>query len=410
MSHARGRRSGLAAQSYADALAKRELRFQPAIEKEYEAYHVVLSRARVRFWQPFLVLLTVGYLAARVIVLKGHVSTLEMILRAGVLIPSWTLLAALAWSRHYALWYLRIARVVVPITVCVFAYIATTRMAEGRQDVLATLTTIMLGTLFLSGLLFRYAMLSAVLMVSTFLVTALSLQMSIATIAYASASALAALVVGTFVYYDLERTNRRAFLEHSISHRLARNDVMTGLANRRAFDEQFPRDWLQAAREQRSLALLLVDVDHFKKYNDRYGHQSGDRCLAEVGAVVAAQARRPLDIAARMGGEELAVVLYDVERSLAVQTAERLRQAVQDLKIEHLASPTANVVTVSVGVAVVRPTAARSSAGLLQLADEALYDAKQRGRNRVVLRHDQEYEALQTGVFSKPSHAQDRLS
>lgn len=403
MTHMRGGvGTGPGVQAYSDALAERKLRFSPEVEREYASYHSTLSRARVRFWQPFLLLLTIGYFIARLVLFHHQVQPFEVIIRLGVLIPAWTALAVLAWSRYYDRLYMPIARILIPITVCLFAMMATMRMAEGRQDVLASLTTTMLGTLFLSGLLFRHALLTGILMVATFLLTALLLNMSMVTIGYASASAFAALVVGAFVYYDIEKTNRRAFLQQSIADRKAHNDALTGLANRRAFDELVPKDWLQAARESRSIALLLIDVDHFKKYNDRYGHQSGDRCLAVVGRCVATFARRPLDIAARLGGEEMAVLLYDANPALAQDLAEKLRQAVQDLNIEHLASSTAAMVTVSVGLAIVNPAFDRSHQGLLQLADEALYEAKQQGRNRVVLKHEHEYEAMQTGVFRRP--------
>jgi diguanylate cyclase (GGDEF)-like protein len=389
-------------QSYADALLNRTLRFEPAMEAEFAAYHTAVSRARVRFWQTLMLVLAIGYLMARLVLAKPQVYSLELFMRLGVLIPAWAILAAIAWSRSYERWYMPVARILVPVTVCAFAMIATMRMSEGRQDVLATLTTMLLGTLFLSGLLFRHAMMNGVLMLAVFFVTALLMKMSMITLGYSSVSALTALAVGAFVYYDMELINRRAFLRQSIADTKAHNDVLTGLANRRAFDEQVPRAWLQAARESKTMAILMVDVDHFKKYNDRYGHQSGDRCLAAVGKVVNTFARRPLDFAARLGGEEMAVLLFDVEADLAHEMAQNLRKTVQELAIEHLDSTTAKVITVSIGVAVAHPSVKRSAAGLLQLADEALYQAKQRGRNQVALKHEQDYDAMQTGVFRLP--------
>ena len=378
------------------------LRFEPAMEAEFCRYHISLSRARVRFWQTLMLVLAGGYLLARIVLTPQQVHALELVMRVAVLIPCWAVLAGLAWSRVYAQYYMPIARVLVPVTVCVFAMIATMRMAEGRQDVLATLTTTLLGTLFLSGLLFRHAILNGVLMVVVFVVTALIMDMSVVTLGYSSVSALTALAVGGFVYYDMELTNRRAFLRQTIADSKANNDVLTGLANRRAFDEVLPRTWLQAARDGKALAMLMIDVDHFKKYNDRYGHQSGDRCLSAVGKVVSAFARRPFDVAARLGGEEMSLLLFDIEAPLAEQIAQNLRKAVQDLAIEHLDSTTSNVVTVSIGVAVAYPSTPRSPAGLQQLADEALYQAKRSGRNRVCLKHEHEYDGLQTGVFRLP--------
>ena len=146
------------------------------------------------------------------------------------------------------------------------------------------------------------------------------------------------------------------------------------------------------------MAVLMVDIDCFKSYNDRYGHQAGDEALRAVAGVLARAARRPLDLVARFGGEEFAVVLYDSTRAYAEELAEQILVGVRRLRVQHAASTVSQVLTVSVGVSYVTPEAGRSAEGLLQLADEALYAAKHGGRDRVHLLTS-EYEHMKTGFF-----------
>jgi diguanylate cyclase (GGDEF)-like protein/PAS domain S-box-containing protein len=168
--------------------------------------------------------------------------------------------------------------------------------------------------------------------------------------------------------------------------RLARTDPLTSLGNRRAFDEHLEVEVLRAARSNEPLSLLLCDVDHFKRYNDRYGHQQGDACLVRVGEALEGVIRRPADLAARYGGEEFALVLPGTSREGAASRAERVRAAVRELGIVHEASDR-GVVTVSVGVATVM--GAWTSAELIALADKALYEAKAAGRDCEVCVHEE---------------------
>lgn len=162
---------------------------------------------------------------------------------------------------------------------------------------------------------------------------------------------------------------------------LSATDSLTGLANRRRFDEALETEWARAARAGRPLAVILADVDHFKAYNDRYGHQAGDECLRRVAAVLRAGARRPGDLAARYGGEEFCLILAETDTDAALQVAENLRQAVQNLAIPHEGSPH-GLVTLSLGLAAMVPEAGRALRDHLQAADRALYGAKEAGRNR----------------------------
>lgn len=164
--------------------------------------------------------------------------------------------------------------------------------------------------------------------------------------------------------------------------RLARIDPLTGLANRRQFGEALEQSWRLGMRNGTPVSLMLVDVDHFKGYNDSYGHQAGDECLARVATTLASVARRPLDAVARYGGEEFSVVLTDTSAHGAVRVAERMRTSVTALAIAHRASPFGHV-TVSIGVVTVVPAGEDRAESFLARADEALYRAKAAGRDRV---------------------------
>ncbi len=163
----------------------------------------------------------------------------------------------------------------------------------------------------------------------------------------------------------------------------ARTDALTGAANRRAFDEFLTQSWQRCQAEGKALALLMVDVDHFKAYNDRYGHQAGDHCLQTVAQAIGHGLRRPVDLLARWGGEEFAVLLTDANAASATPVAERIRQAVEACALPHAGSSCATVVTVSIGLATMRPGDGDQPAALLRMADQRLYRAKTEGRNRI---------------------------
>ncbi len=164
--------------------------------------------------------------------------------------------------------------------------------------------------------------------------------------------------------------------------RLSAIDGLTGIPNRRSFDEYISKEWSRAVREETSLALLLIDIDFFKKYNDGYGHQGGDDCLRRVSTALATTMRRSSDMVARYGGEEFGVILPNTDLNGAMVIAEELRLAVEQLALKHEFSDVSGVVTISLGAAGIPPRCGEDSASLIALADGALYDAKEEGRNR----------------------------
>lgn len=174
---------------------------------------------------------------------------------------------------------------------------------------------------------------------------------------------------------ELERANDRLA-------ELTVTDGLTGLANRRRFDEVLLAEWARARRVGRPLAVLMLDVDQFKSYNDHYGHPAGDACLRQVAEVMKTHVRRAGDLAARYGGEEFAVIASDTDLARAWELGAALCAAVAAEAMPHTLSDLGRV-SVSIGVAVLEPDGRQSAAELLRKADVALYRAKAAGRNRV---------------------------
>lgn len=176
---------------------------------------------------------------------------------------------------------------------------------------------------------------------------------------------------------QLEEANNKLQLLSSL-------DGLTGIANRRAFDEFIDREWRRSIREKTPMSLLMSDIDFFKKYNDGYGHQAGDNCLKKVAKVLSNCVKRPGDMVARYGGEEFVVVMGNTSIDFASKLAEQLRSAVVQLKIRHAYSDVADFVTLSIGAASLVPAPGLSYETLINDADKALYRAKENGRNMVV--------------------------
>ena len=176
---------------------------------------------------------------------------------------------------------------------------------------------------------------------------------------------------------QLEEANRNL-------QKLSFLDGLTGIANRRRFDEVLLNEWQRAIRENLPISLIILDIDYFKNYNDRYGHLMGDECLKRVAQSFSAALKRSADLVARFGGEEFAVVLPNTDRKGAIATAEMLRRGIEEMMIPHMASTVGSYLTVSAGVSSTVPARYSHPDELVQSADEALYQAKHTGRNKVM--------------------------
>jgi len=193
----------------------------------------------------------------------------------------------------------------------------------------------------------------------------------------------------------IERLLEQLEAEKKAAELNAYTDSLSGLANRRYFDEMIRAEFFRLKRSGAPMSVIMLDVDYFKKYNDRYGHLEGDECLKQIGLTLKKLVRRAADLAARYGGEEFVAILSGTDRQGAMILAETIRAAVEALAIPHGGSDITDHITVSLGIATAYPTQLDSAAQIVALADEALYRSKQGGRNRISA-------ALQTAIHNDP--------
>jgi diguanylate cyclase (GGDEF)-like protein len=264
-------------------------------------------------------------------------------------------------------------------------------MARGNVEQLSALTVNLVGLFFFAGLFYRAALIATATAFLSFICTALIVSLPVEVLLKSVVVMALTSGVAGLIYFDVEKTYRISFLEGALLTELGTRDGLTTLMNRRAFDEHLLRVWKQALRDQRVLGVLMIDIDNFKEYNDTHGHQAGDEAICHVARAIQAYSRRPLDMAARYGGEEFSVILYDLPGEHVTDLAERLRQNIASIA----GSP-----TVSVGAGIAVPTLGRTPQGLVLMADQALYEAKRAGRNRVVFKGVHDYQAQATGAFT----------
>jgi diguanylate cyclase (GGDEF)-like protein len=204
-------------------------------------------------------------------------------------------------------------------------------------------------------------------------------------------------VIGFAIAFMIEQRDRRAYLQsrlieieklqlNKLSQEMARisqEDALTTLANRRHFNEVMAREWAIAEREVHPLSLMFIDVDHFKPYNDTYGHLEGDKVLSRVGRTLKKMAKRPADLSARYGGEEFVLLLPNTDIDGAYVLAQEVQEAIDALAIPHKSSKAAKTVSVSIGLSCVTPNESNSITTLIDQADEGVYAAKKAGRHRI---------------------------
>ena len=181
----------------------------------------------------------------------------------------------------------------------------------------------------------------------------------------------------------LEESKAKLAEANRTLQKLSSLDGLTGIANRRSFDETLNKEWNRAMRSEKSIGLLMLDIDFFKLYNDHYGHQGGDDCLKKFAKGLDSTLHRESDFLARYGGEEFSAILPDTDLNGAFKVAEKMRLAIKDLRIEHAKSKVSDIVSVSIGVSAIIPLQGTDPKILIRAADQALYKAKEDGRDRV---------------------------
>jgi diguanylate cyclase (GGDEF)-like protein len=401
----RSRANGFTETGSIDAKTESEverLRFAPEAEAEFQTYFIQRSLARAR-WATAIYLVLVAVVTA--INMRGNMAPLSeavlqpiYLLRLGVACPALVLILAATvipeLQRHYQ-WIAATAVIVTGMSVMAISGLAA---ADGQpQFQMGDVLIVVYATLFL-GLLSRAVMIVALALMLMFVGIGLYLGVSADHLIFASCVIFAATLMSVSSALRMERLLRANFIENRLLNDIAERDGLTGLYNRRMFDTLTNRLWMQAQRNQDAVQVVLVDIDHFKAYNDLYGHQAGDNCIRRVASIIARATKRPLDFCARYGGEEFALVLYAPSGTDPSALPERIRRETMALDIPHAHAETAGVLTVSIGSATAQPGTKRSLAGLIQTADEALYRAKQLGRNRV-LHVDSADSDTPTGAF-----------
>jgi diguanylate cyclase (GGDEF)-like protein len=374
------------------------LRFRGFLEKDFCEDFEKQSLLRGRIAAIILLVAVAAVTAIEAVVGGPTALDLGRILRFGIILPALAAIALATYvpalQRHYS----TIAAVSVSVIGLVMIYRAQIGVANGNDYIAIGLMLVLVYVCLFPGLRFRVSTSIAASLTAAYFVLGYYMGMPAAQLSYSTGMLIAVVMVSALASYNLELVLRTSYLETRLLNELAERDGLTGLYNRRMFDDFIERVWRQSRREEKALEIVLVDIDYFKIYNDLYGHQAGDDCLKKVAATIAAAAKRPFDFAARYGGEEFVLVLYGPPREYAETIPEQIRRDISELRIPHEGSGIDSVVTVSVGVAIESPGAGRSLAGAIQIADEALYEAKRSGRNRLVCRDAHEYE-LETGNF-----------
>ena len=396
------RESGINFDDFPDSPYVSELRrgvstrpFAPEIQAEYLSVHVERARLRARVWFSLSLLIGVGLTLLHAHDVGLH-SLVDLGLAALLIVPA-VLMFTIVWTPWYQRLFLH-AGPLVALLACGTIVVIADELARGRAEATSGLAINVFAVHFLAGMLLMPAVLADAAMLLVFVTTAWLVHTPAALSVTGIAVLVITAIVSAIVHRDMEVSHRHNFLETALIRTMASRDGLTGLMNRRALDDHLRRIWQQGLRDKRQVALLLIDIDHFKAFNDSYGHQAGDSALREVAHVIDSFARRPFDLAARYGGEEFAVVLYDVSAAWVPTVCEQMRVSIEKLHHQWKLNPEA-VVTVSMGAGIVEPSLGRTIQGAIQFADEALYQAKQQGRNRVVLRGGDEYRTFRTGAF-----------
>jgi len=374
------------------------LRFEPALEAQFRAGTLSGRMLEIRVNIGIALGLVLAFSVLDRLILEGDALVFVNKVEHWIMVP--TLILGLAGTytpvveRNFRLFATIVAGVIgLAVVAC------QVRMYEAGLHILVpSLILTSLYIYFFPALFFFESVIVNGAIFAGYLISAAGLDVSGGYLLYNGFVLLFANMVGASVSYLFETARRTTFLESMLLNELVVNDGLTGIHNRRMFDEHINVSWQQAIRERQTMALLLVDIDCFKAYNDHYGHQKGDECLRSVAATLRRCARRPLDFTARYGGEEFALVLYSPMRDYIAELASNIQKAITALAIAHEASTCAPQLTVSIGVAYVQPDEKRSVSGFIQLADEALYEAKDQGRNCVRFM-EEEYSLMDTGAF-----------
>jgi len=371
------------------------LRFNDALEVRYRRIYARRDRRYVRALLFVLLINYILYGACDWYLLGDNVSPIWAI-RYFVGTPILALLLFFSRTR----W---VERFLQPFIVAgIFTLVITTLLmvnfvgGEAVHLYLSSLLAMIMGGLTATRIQFNYAAFTASLYMIFASMVLMPMAQTNSMMMYYLLLNLVAVLLCLLAVFTYEKMIRREFLQKILIQRknhelrkaneklktLADNDALTNIANRRYFDQVLDQEWRRAKRRSYSIAMLMVDIDYFKAFNDSLGHLEGDRCIQQVANGLEELVRRPGDLVARYGGEEFAIILPALNIDEAEQLAQAVCDVIQGLGIVHPNSSVAGVVTVSVGAAAIVPSVGFSKTDLIAMSDEALYLAKSQGRNR----------------------------
>ncbi|WP_217475949.1 GGDEF domain-containing protein [Stutzerimonas stutzeri] len=363
----------------------RRLLFVPELEREFRRYLHRQARLAQRLGACLLIAVVGGYLyAERQLIPHPDASWLRelTLLRLLEMVPGFAVLAIslfhrrlrVAANRLFPLFLVMVGTVAARIDIQyeIMQPDMTFRYGAG---LLIVCSFFFLGITFWRALVSATAIVLIDVLMATLILSPAAMKVHWIAVSYY----LLLLMVGAVSRYVHEYSQREQFLVRQLLGWVAQHDALTGLANRRSFDVALRQTLLQARRDGQPLALLLLDLDNFKAYNDSLGHPAGDALIRVFADVLGRFARRPMDLAARVGGEEFALLLLDCDAQAAQVIAGQLLHALAERAVPHPASPRSAYVTTSIGIAMWG--AGQSAEQLYQAADAALYTAKQAGKN-----------------------------
>ena len=360
------------------------LKFDCPLEAEFQAFYTEGHLLRVRFAAYLVIALFAAFVAIDTLTLPAAVSYWTVRIRLGVIIPTFAGLLYVSYRPSLRRYVGRAVYAAAIIAGLGTTAVIGTAYRLGTQIPYEGILLVALFVYLLACLQWWRALIANMVTLAAFIAMELLYQQDPQARLYQIIFMCAANAIGAYGGYFLEHSARTMFLINKLLNELAELDGLTGLSNRRTLNLHLERIWRQAMRDQQPVAVAMIDIDHFKKYNDRYGHAQGDAALRSVADVIAHHARRPLDITARYGGEEFCVVWYHPSAAELPRIAQVMTHAVAALGLAHADSDCGKV-TISVGVALMTPVSGQSNADLLKTADAALYEAKRQGRNRVVV-------------------------
>jgi diguanylate cyclase (GGDEF)-like protein len=385
----------------------RRLRFaDPELERQF----LLSYRAAVRPWirmSLIVALCTVlGFAIIDHWLLVGPRLARADLWRFGLQLPLVLIMMVFTAPRLYARAYQPAMQVAAPLFGVGAVLMAVEATPAQVPLVAARLLLVAFYYYFMIGLGFNAALRSNLLLIGAYVAAAVLGGISGTVATYSLFVLLCANLIGGAGCYALEHANRVAFLERRRLAEVAMHDGLTGLLNRAALEDQARSLWEHARRAGEPVSVMLIDIDHFKAYNDRYGHQAGDSCLREVAVTIrTAVRRRPLDLVARYGGEEIIAILVGGDRAAAAAAAQSVLKSIADLRVAHDASPTRPHLTVSIGVSSVERGGEYSHERAVRLADIALYASKGRGRDCWSFHDGSSAENIvSAGAVAEPGH------